>query len=614
MNYVQSFDLFGVPAAQIPSITKSGAPTTTTEAAVGCLYMNTDNGDLYKCTAVSNGVYTWEKLDGTVKSVNGVYPDDAGNVEIETSGVTVDEKKLMLYLFKAAVFTEDVRAKIEELETLWTVHFKISNHLSGVKTDNPASAVIENGSYLATLTAEVGYKMDGASVVIMMGGNDITSSVYSNGVVSITTVTGNVVISATAIEIPHYTVTNNLIGMVTSNSDNAVLEGGTYTATLTAADGYKMDGAVVSVIMGDTDVTETAYSNGVITITNATGNIIINATAAAIPTYKVTNNLTGVTNSNAQTEVTEGFYSATLTAEDGFVLNSVVITMGGVDVTDSVYTAETGSILITEVTGDIVITAVAAEPEYLLMTANGYADNAKFYSGEQGDTSALLRGVTYANGLHYAAVVSETDAEVTVKLSNSSESDVSVTCYVGATHTAGGTQPNLYYSKVGYSGSVRAGGYVEFKYTVPAQKYLAVHINKANLTVEVMGNYNIHQPVAEYEMVEKYYDAYNYYADGTTDNKLKGGNYITIRNSTAVFEEDTPLRITLMGDTEFSAGFGYVGSRPDADNGDAYYCDGYGGFAANLPIGGMSVHYYTVRAGHYLTVYTRSGSIYVEKA
>lgn len=60
MNYVQYFNLFGVDAKQIPSITGSGAPTTKTEGAVGCLYMNTDTGDLYKCTAVKDGVYTWE--------------------------------------------------------------------------------------------------------------------------------------------------------------------------------------------------------------------------------------------------------------------------------------------------------------------------------------------------------------------------------------------------------------------------------------------------------------------------------------------------------------------------------------------------------------------------
>ena len=74
--------------------------------------------------------------------------------------------------------------------------------------------------------------------------------------------------------------------------------------------------------------------------------------------YTVTNNLTNVTNSNPQTEVTEGFYSATLRAEDGYTIEAT-ITMGGVDITANVFTAETGTILITAVTGNIVITATA---------------------------------------------------------------------------------------------------------------------------------------------------------------------------------------------------------------------------------------------------------------
>ncbi len=63
MKYVESFDLFGTNVSQIACIRKSGAPTTATEGAVGCLYMDTNNGAMYKCTAVSDGVYTWEPAE-----------------------------------------------------------------------------------------------------------------------------------------------------------------------------------------------------------------------------------------------------------------------------------------------------------------------------------------------------------------------------------------------------------------------------------------------------------------------------------------------------------------------------------------------------------------------
>lgn len=79
-------------------------------------------------------------------------------------------------------------------------------------------------------------------------------------------------------------------------------------------------------------------------------------------TYTITNNLTNVTNSNAAASVGDGDpYNATLTADAGYTLDSVTVTMGGVDVTSSVYNA--GSINIAAVSGNIVITASASAAE-----------------------------------------------------------------------------------------------------------------------------------------------------------------------------------------------------------------------------------------------------------
>lgn len=61
MNYVESFNLFGVEAKQIPCITGIGKPTESTSCAVGCFYMDTKTGETYKCVDDLNGVYTWKK-------------------------------------------------------------------------------------------------------------------------------------------------------------------------------------------------------------------------------------------------------------------------------------------------------------------------------------------------------------------------------------------------------------------------------------------------------------------------------------------------------------------------------------------------------------------------
>lgn len=85
-----------------------------------------------------------------------------------------------------------------------------------------------------------------------------------------------------------------------------------------------------------------------------------------VQTYTVTLNLTNVTASNTATVVlADEVYNNTLTANSGYELNTVTVTMGGVDVTPSVYSD--GVIKITEsdgadgyvVTGNIIITATA---------------------------------------------------------------------------------------------------------------------------------------------------------------------------------------------------------------------------------------------------------------
>jgi len=84
------------------------------------------------------------------------------------------------------------------------------------------------------------------------------------------------------------------------------------------------------------------------------------AWATAPTAYSVTNNLTNVTNSNTATSETSGTpYSGTLTPTSTYEMSSVVITMGGTDITSTAYTSGTGAISIASVTGNIVITATA---------------------------------------------------------------------------------------------------------------------------------------------------------------------------------------------------------------------------------------------------------------
>lgn len=152
-------------------------------------------------------------LTGVVKSVNGQTPDETGNVEIETSGgsgLSRTAKTLLITILRNGVYTGDQSQNIDTLETVLgssgdssgggedePTGCAIVYSLTNVISSNRESIVTNGGGYNTTLTAEYGYTLK--TVAVKMGGVDVTDAVYANGVISIPSVTGIVVITATAI-------------------------------------------------------------------------------------------------------------------------------------------------------------------------------------------------------------------------------------------------------------------------------------------------------------------------------------------------------------------------------------------------------------------------------
>lgn len=76
--------------------------------------------------------------------------------------------------------------------------------------------------------------------------------------------------------------------------------------------------------------------------------------------YSVTNTLTHCVTNNAATSVASGnAYAATITADTGYTLGTVTVTMGGTDISSTAVSG--GAITIPAVTGAVVITATATE-------------------------------------------------------------------------------------------------------------------------------------------------------------------------------------------------------------------------------------------------------------
>lgn len=72
-----------------------------------------------------------------------------------------------------------------------------------------------------------------------------------------------------------FVVSQTLTHITSSFTGETIGESEAFSATLTPAEGYKID--TVEVMMGETDITSTAYSAGVVTIPNVTGDVTITA-------------------------------------------------------------------------------------------------------------------------------------------------------------------------------------------------------------------------------------------------------------------------------------------------------------------------------------------------
>ena len=103
----------------------------------------------------------------------------------------------------------------------------------------------------------------------------------------------------------YHSITNALTNVTTNNDAVAAEDGTAYSATISAADGYTMSS--VTVTMGGTDVTATAYNSdtGVISIAAVTGDVVITANATKAVSY---HNLvpTAVDSSGASAPYTDG--------------------------------------------------------------------------------------------------------------------------------------------------------------------------------------------------------------------------------------------------------------------------------------------------------------------
>lgn len=146
--------------------------------------------------------------------------------------------------------------------------YTVTNNLSNCTTNNNSTSVNANATYSATITASSGYNL--STLKVTMGGTDITSSVVSGNTISITNVTGNVVITASATQTTagntlEITAINVLSSTVASTQIN-------YTTNKPVANHYFnmwYNGTDSAFTNGTSRVTDNGNNNYTMTFANA---------------------------------------------------------------------------------------------------------------------------------------------------------------------------------------------------------------------------------------------------------------------------------------------------------------------------------------------------------
>lgn len=158
------------------SITVSSNPSTTGDTLT--VNFTTDATNITDILLSKDGGSTYISATSFTKS-NAVF-----NISDWSNG-TYDKCKLK------CVYTESG-------EGTTPTTYTITNNLTNCTTSNTLNSIKANRMYVATITPDSGYNL--STIKVTMGGTDITSSVVSGDTITISEVTGNIVITAKAIE------------------------------------------------------------------------------------------------------------------------------------------------------------------------------------------------------------------------------------------------------------------------------------------------------------------------------------------------------------------------------------------------------------------------------
>lgn len=157
------------------------------------------NGKRFRSTNynVTNG-NGWYPL---IKYFRDTYTGENDNEKVVAWAVANGITYAEINAFRAAMISGDAGEVVVPPQ-----EYTVTNTLTGCTSSNAATTVTGGDTYYAAITASNGYVLNGATVMVKMGGTDVTALYYADGVINIPDVSGNIEITITAaVYVPSYT-------------------------------------------------------------------------------------------------------------------------------------------------------------------------------------------------------------------------------------------------------------------------------------------------------------------------------------------------------------------------------------------------------------------------
>ena len=136
-----------------------------------------------------------------IKHFRDTYTGENDNEKVVAWAVANGITTAEINAFRAAMISGDAGVVVVPPQ-----EYTVTNTLTGCTSSNAATTVTEGDTYYAAITANNGYVLNGATVMVKMGGTDVTALYYADGVINIPDVSGNIEITITAaVYVPSYT-------------------------------------------------------------------------------------------------------------------------------------------------------------------------------------------------------------------------------------------------------------------------------------------------------------------------------------------------------------------------------------------------------------------------